>query len=188
MNGILRRLATGAILAGLLTTLIVFQPTAAGAQPPPPPPMPQVAPAPGADPAPAAAVAIDPEPSTPAAVRNAATSLVPSDSGAVVEMLRLRVSSEGRQAWLAAERDCWDPWLRQQAGFLGRELLWDREREEAVLLIRWASLALWQAIPQAEIDRVQGQFDATANRALGRSGGSPFPLLSSGSLQPQGRA
>jgi uncharacterized protein (TIGR03792 family) len=106
----------------------------------------------------------------------------------VVEMLRLRVPAQARQAWLTAERECWDPWLRAQAGFLGRELFWDGERQEGVLLIRWASAELWHAIPEAEVDRVQRSFEEKARRALGQSAGPPFPLLSSSSLQPQGRA
>ena len=72
---------------------------------------------------------------------------------------------------------------------LFRSLLWDRERQEGVLLIRWASLEDWKAIPEAEVDGVQGRFEAAARRALGlgEGGANPFPLLSSGGLQPLGR-
>jgi uncharacterized protein (TIGR03792 family) len=169
MNDSRRRPAIAAILAGLLVaTLMVFHPPAAGALPAPLEPLARSVPPPGETPTTAAPV--DPEPAT-----------------TVVEMLRLRVPAQARQAWLAAERECWDPWLRAQAGFLGRELLWDGERQEGVLLIRWATPELWHAIPQQEVDRVQRDFEEVARRALGQSAGQPFPLLSSSSLQPQGR-
>lgn len=106
----------------------------------------------------------------------------------VVEHLRLQVPAEARQAWLIAERECWDPWLRQQSGFLGRDLYWDAEREEGVLLIRWATQQAWDAIPTAEIDAVQRRFEARARGLLsGDERSNPFPLLESGSLAPMGR-
>jgi uncharacterized protein (TIGR03792 family) len=103
---------------------------------------------------------------------------------AVVEHLRVKVPAAGRQAWLEAERGSWEPWLAQQAGFLGRELLWDGEREEGTLLIRWASRAQWKQIPEAEIEAVQERFEQLARRATGENQGNPFPLLFEGELQP----
>lgn len=106
----------------------------------------------------------------------------------VVEQLRLRVPKQGRQAWLEAERASWDPWLQQQQGFLGRELYWDAQRQEGVLLIRWASRADWDAIPKADIERVQDHFVLLARQALGHANGNPFPLLHAGALEPMGRS
>ena len=103
---------------------------------------------------------------------------------AVVEHLRVKVSSEARQAWLEAERGSWDPWLAQQPGYLGRELLWDSEREEGTLLIRWASREQWKQIPEAEIEAVQERFEQLARQATGQSQGNPVPLLFEGELQP----
>ena len=103
---------------------------------------------------------------------------------AVVEHLRVKVPSEARQAWLEAERGSWDPWLAQQPGFLGRELLWDSDREEGTLLIRWASREQWKQIPEAEIEAVQERFEQLARQATGQSQGNPFPLLFEGELQP----
>ena len=103
---------------------------------------------------------------------------------AVVEHLRVKVPAEARQAWLEAERGSWDPWLAQQPGFLGRELLWDGDREEGTLLIRWASREQWKQIPEAEIETVQEHFEQLARQATGQSQGNPFPLLFEGELQP----
>ena len=103
---------------------------------------------------------------------------------AVVEHLRVKVPAEARQAWLDAERSSWEPWLAQQPGYLGRDLLWDAEREEGTLLIRWASREQWKAIPEAEVEAVQERFEHLAREATGTRQGNPFPLVFEGELQP----
>jgi uncharacterized protein (TIGR03792 family) len=103
---------------------------------------------------------------------------------AVVEHLRVKVPADARQAWLEAERGSWEPWLAQQPGFLGRDLLWDPEREEGTLLIRWASRAQWKAIPLEELETVQEHFEQLARDATGSREGNPFPLVFEGELQP----
>ncbi len=103
---------------------------------------------------------------------------------AVVEHLRVKVPAEGRQAWLAAEQGSWEPWLAQQDGFLDRQLLWDAEREEGTLLIRWASKDQWKAIPPEAVDAVQARFEELARQATGTTAGNPFPLVFEGELEP----
>jgi uncharacterized protein (TIGR03792 family) len=112
----------------------------------------------------------------------------------VVEQLRLKVASEARSAWLQAERETWEPWLQQQDGFEGRDLLWDAEREEGLLLIRWRSRGQWLAIPESEIAAVQQRFEAAARTALSGDpaaaldarGENPFPLVFAGELELMG--
>lgn len=103
---------------------------------------------------------------------------------AVVEHLRIKVPAEAREAWLKAERGSWEPWLEQQPGYLGRDLLWDADREEGTLLIRWASRDQWKAIPQQEVEAVQQRFEDLAREATGSRQGNPFPLVFEGELQP----
>ena len=107
--------------------------------------------------------------------------------GGVIEQLRLRVPEPHRELWLQAEASSWQPWLEQQQGFLGRDLFWDPEREEGLLLIRWTSREQWKAIPQAEVLRVQARFEAEVNQALNRPADAPplFPLLAEGELLAQ---
>ena len=107
--------------------------------------------------------------------------------GGVIEQLRLRVPEPHRELWLQAEASSWQPWLEQQQGFLGRDLFWDPEREEGLLLIRWNSREQWKAIPQAEVLRVQARFEAEVNQALNRPADAPplFPLLAEGELLAQ---
>jgi uncharacterized protein (TIGR03792 family) len=102
----------------------------------------------------------------------------------VVELLRLRVPAPHRQAWLEAERIAWEPWLRARAGFEGRQLFWDPEREEGVLLIRWSSRDRWHGIPAEALEEVQTRFEAVAREGTGLERGNPFPLLFSGELEP----
>lgn len=112
----------------------------------------------------------------------------------VVEHLRLKVPAVARAAWLRAERETWEPWLQRQDGFLGRDLLWDGEREEGLLLIRWRSRQQWLAIPEREIAAVQQRFEAAARRALAEdpaathdaTAENPFPLVFAGELEALG--
>jgi len=102
----------------------------------------------------------------------------------VVEHLRIKVPADGRAAWLQAEQGSWEPWLEQHDGYLGRDLLWDSEREEGTLLIRWASREQWKAIPEAEVEAVQERFEQLAREATGQGQGNPFPLVFEGELIP----
>ena len=102
----------------------------------------------------------------------------------MIEHLRIQVPSEGRQAWLEAERGSWEPWLAQQQGFVGRDLLWDPNSEEGTLLIRWSSRDAWKAIPGEEVEAVQQRFERLAREGTGQAEGNPFPLVFEGELLP----
>ncbi len=106
-------------------------------------------------------------------------------AGGVVEHLRLQVPGGTQQAWLQAELQTWDPWLRQQKGFGGREVLWDTEREEGVLLIHWSNHHDWKAIPAHEVVATQANFEATAKALCGLPPHSknPFPLVYAGEVR-----
>ena len=66
----------------------------------------------------------------------------------VIEELRLKVPSDIKFAWLNAEK-IWEPWLFLD-GFLGRQLFWDKEKEEALILVNWKSKKLWKSIPMSK--------------------------------------
>lgn len=104
---------------------------------------------------------------------------------AVVEQLRLRVPQESREQWMVAERGSWEPWLKQQPGFLGRDLFWDPVTEEGMLLIRWSSRKAWKSISMAEVEKVQKRFETLAREQMGQRQGNPFPLVFEGELLPQ---
>ena len=103
----------------------------------------------------------------------------------VVEVIRLSVPKSSRQAWLKAEMGSWDPWLAKKNGFLGRQLFWDPNTEEASLLISWSSKNEWKSIAKNDLDKVQSRFEEIARLATGQDFGNPFPINSEGELLPQ---
>ena len=103
----------------------------------------------------------------------------------VVEELRLRVPADVKAVWLNAEKKIWDPWLSSQDGFLGRQLFWDKEKEEALILVNWKSKKLWKSIPMSEVNIVQGKFEDNVKAALNVSK-NPFELIYEGELDKQG--
>ena len=114
-----------------------------------------------------------------------AAALRPLDpSAAVVEVLQLPVAEAQWTCWQRAEEAVWEPWLERQAGYLGRDLLWDSGREQAVVLVGWDSQAAWDAIPTASIEATQEAFDGALQRCLGTADLQPLPLLRSGALRP----
>ena len=103
----------------------------------------------------------------------------------VIEELRLKVPAVAKAAWLNAEKEVWDPWLSSQDGFLGRQLFWDKEKEEALILVNWESKKLWKSIPMSEVNIVQGKFEENVKTALNISK-NPFELIYEGELDKQG--
>ena len=103
----------------------------------------------------------------------------------VIEELRLKVPADKKGAWLNAEKKTWEPWLSSQDGFLGRQLFWDKEREEALILVNWESKKLWKSIPMSEVNVVQEKFEDKVKTALNVSK-NPFELIYEGELDKQG--
>ena len=102
----------------------------------------------------------------------------------VVEELRLKVPTDVKAVWLNAEKEIWEPWLSSQNGFLGRQLFWDKEKEEALILVNWETKKLWKSIPMSEVNVVQQKFEANVKAAL-KVGENPFELIYEGELDKQ---
>jgi len=105
--------------------------------------------------------------------------------GMVIEELRLKVPADAKVAWLNAEKEIWDPWLSSQEGFLGRQLFWDKEKEEALILVTWESKKLWKSIPMSKVNVVQERFEDNVKTAL-KVEENPFQLIYEGELDKQG--
>ena len=103
----------------------------------------------------------------------------------VIEELRLKVPADVKAAWLNAEKEIWDPWLSSQKGFLGRQLFWDKEKEEALILVTWESKKLWKSIPMSKVNVVQERFEDNVKTAL-KVEENPFQLIYEGELDKQG--
>ena len=106
-------------------------------------------------------------------------------NGIVIEELRLRVPAEFKAVWLKAEKKIWDPWLSSQDGFLGRQLFWDEEKEEALILVNWESKKLWKSISIKEVNEIQEEFEKNVKNSLNMSV-NPFNLIYEGELKKQG--
>ena len=104
--------------------------------------------------------------------------------GVIIEELRLKVPADSKAAWLNAEKEIWEPWLSSQDGFLGRQLFWDKEKEEALILVNWESKKLWKSIPMSEVNVVQQKFEDNVKAAL-NVGENPFELIYEGELDKQ---
>ena len=102
----------------------------------------------------------------------------------VIEELRLKVPADAKETWLNAEKEIWEPWLSSQDGFLGRQLFWDKEKEEALILVNWKNKKLWKSIPMQEVNLVQQKFEDNVKSAL-NVGENPFELIYEGELDKQ---
>ena len=102
----------------------------------------------------------------------------------IIEELRLKVPANVKATWLNAEKEIWEPWLSSQDGFLGRQLFWDKEKEEALILVNWESKKLWKSIPMSEVNIVQQKFEDNVKNALNVSQ-NPFELIYEGELDNQ---
>ena len=103
----------------------------------------------------------------------------------VTEELRLKVPAQYKEVWLKNEKQIWDPWLSSQVGFLGRQLFWDKEKEEALILVNWKNKKLWKSIPMSEVNTVQEKFEDSVKTALNILE-NPFELIYEGELDKQG--
>ena len=105
-------------------------------------------------------------------------------SSVVIEELRLRVPSEFKAIWLNAEQQIWEPWLASKDGFLGRQIFWNKEKEEALILVNWKSKKLWKSISMKEVNEVQEKFEEIVKVSLNVSE-NPFELIYEGELSKQ---
>ncbi len=103
----------------------------------------------------------------------------------VIEELRLKVPFKFKGAWLQAEKEVWEPWLSIQDGFLGRQIFWDKEKEEALILVNWKNKKLWKSISMNEVSEIQEKFEEKVKKSL-KTNVNPFELIYEGELVEQG--
>ena len=103
----------------------------------------------------------------------------------VTEELRLKIPSKFKKVWLQAEKEVWEPWLSIQDGFLGRQIFWDKEKEEALILVNWENKKLWKSISMNEVKEIQEKFDENVKTSL-NTNVNPFELIYEGELVKQG--
>ena len=102
----------------------------------------------------------------------------------VIEELRLKVPFEFKEAWLQAEKEVWEQWLKNQNGFLGRQVFWNKEKEEALILVSWKNKKLWKSISMSEVKKIQEKFEKNVQNSL-NANLNPFELIYEGELDKQ---
>ena len=107
-----------------------------------------------------------------------------NQSGIVIEELRLKVPYKFKEIWLKAEKKVWEPWLSDQDGFLGRQIFWDKDKEEALILVNWKNKKLWKSISMNEVNKIQEKFEDNVMSSLNVSK-NPFKLIYEGELEKQ---
>lgn len=82
----------------------------------------------------------------------------------IIELLRVKVPPAQREKYIQKDAEIWTTALAKYPGFLGKEI-WINPNDptEVVLIIQWATKEDWKAVPQAEIDAIDQEF----NQALG---------------------
>ncbi len=113
---------------------------------------------------------------------------IPMDTykgGLITEELRLKIPNKYKNVWLKAEKEIWEPWLSRQVGFIGRQIFWDKGKEEALILINWENKKLWKSITTREVQEIQEKFDENVKESLNVNE-NPFKLIYEGELFKQG--
>ena len=114
-----------------------------------------------------------------------AATMVNMNDVSIIEELRLRVPSQYKDNWINAEKEVWEPWLANKKGFLGREIFYNKEKEEALVLVKWANKSLWKSISVKEVNEIQSIFEENVKNELNIDR-NPFVLIYEGELYVQG--
>ena len=102
----------------------------------------------------------------------------------IVEELRLKVPAAYKYAWLKAEREVWQPWLEKQEGFQGRQIFYNDEKGEALLLVNWKNKTSWKNISMEEVNKIQDVFEENIKNST-KLEMNPLQLVYEGELFKQ---
>ena len=102
----------------------------------------------------------------------------------VTEELRLEIPAKYKEVWLEAEKEVWESWLSTQDGYLGRKIFWDKENEEALILVNWKNKKLWKSLSMDEVNKIQEKFEQYIKTSLNLKV-NPLKLIYEGELVEQ---
>ncbi|MBD2108005.1 TIGR03792 family protein [Nodosilinea sp. FACHB-13] len=82
----------------------------------------------------------------------------------VIEWLTFAVDPENRETFVRLDNDIWTAALSQYPGFISKEVWISPDLlDQVVYVVRWQTREQWKAIPQADLDAIEQQFDAAVN-------------------------
>jgi uncharacterized protein (TIGR03792 family) len=78
----------------------------------------------------------------------------------VIEWLKVQVDPEKRELYVQKDTEIWTPALSKYPGFVSKEIwISPEDLSELIIVIHWASLEQWKAIPAADLQQTEAQFD-----------------------------
>jgi uncharacterized protein (TIGR03792 family) len=78
-----------------------------------------------------------------------------------IEWLKVEVQPDLREQFVQKDDEIWTAMLSQYPGFLNKEVWISPDNlSEVILVIHWASFEQWQAIPKADLDQTEAEFNA----------------------------
>ena len=78
----------------------------------------------------------------------------------VIEWLKVQVDPEKRELYVQKDAEIWTAALSKYPGFLSKEVWISPENlSELIIVIHWASLEQWKAIPAADLHRIEAQYN-----------------------------
>lgn len=82
----------------------------------------------------------------------------------VIEWLTFAVDPENRETFVRLDNEIWTAALSQYPGFISKEV-WISPNllDQVVYIVRWQTRELWKAIPQADLEAIEKQFDAAVD-------------------------
>ena len=78
----------------------------------------------------------------------------------VIEWLKVQVDPEKRELYVQKDAEIWTAALSKYPGFLGKEVWISPENlSELIIVIHWASLEQWKAVPATDLQRIEAQYN-----------------------------
>ncbi len=78
----------------------------------------------------------------------------------VIEWLKVQVDPEKRELFVQKDAEIWTAALSKYPGFLSKEVwISPEDLSELIIVTHWASLDKWKSIPEADLQRIEAQFD-----------------------------
>lgn len=76
----------------------------------------------------------------------------------VIEWQKVRVPPRLRDFYVEKDAEIWTPALRDQEGFLGKEVWLGEDGSEIVIVIRWRSRKDWEGMPGDRLVELTDRF------------------------------